>query len=248
MYFNNIHILVYVAIAVIGFLAGELSNWMNYRMPNGKKVFSKEIFQKDIHYKNNLLLPIITMLIYIALLYINGIGKTFLSNLALIKYLIITPMLISAFIIDYQYQIIPNRLNLTMFQIGVALLFVAGIFNLNIAIDMFLGLVTGGGIFLLITVIGGMIAGKEAMGFGDVKFMCAIGIFFGFANTIAITLMSFLIGAIVSILIMIIKRSKTTYVPFGPFIVTATFISIFVPFEMILKVLITCFSLGTIKI
>ena len=86
------------------------------------------------------------------------------------------------------------------------------------------------------------------MGFGDVKFMCGIGIFFGFANTIVITLMAFLIGAIISIAVMIIKKSKTTYVPFGPFIVIGTFITMFVPFSIILKVLITFFSLGTIKV
>lgn len=248
MYFNDIHILVYAVVALIGFFLGSLVNWCNYRMPKEKKVFSKEIFQKDVNYKNNLLIPIITMAIYIALLYIYGFGNTFLSNLSLIKYLIITPMLLSAFVIDYKYQIIPNRLNLTIFQIGIILLFIAGIFNFNIAIEMFLGLITGGGIFLLITVVGGLIAGKEAMGFGDVKFMCGIGIFFGFANTIAITLMAFLIGAIVSIIVMIIKKSKTTYVPFGPFIVIGTFIAMFVPFSIILKVLITVFSLGTINI
>lgn len=47
-------------------------------------------------------------------------------------------MLLSAFIIDYKLQIIPNRLNMTMFEIGIILMFLAGIFNANIAIDMFL--------------------------------------------------------------------------------------------------------------
>lgn len=251
MYFNNVHILIYVAIAVAGFFIGKFVNWCNYRLPEYKKVFCKEMFKaKELEeYKTNLLLSLITMLIYIILLYFLGIQKTFLGNLNLIKYLILTPMLLSAFIIDYKLQIIPNRLNMTMFEIGIFLMFLAGIFNPNIAIDMFLGMLAGAGIFLLITLVGGLIAGKEAMGFGDVKLMGALGIYFGLANTIAITLMAFLIGAILSIILLVTKIKKTDeYIPFGPFIVMATFIMMIVPFDKILTILLLIFSLGTIRI
>ena len=251
MYFNNVHILIYVAIAVAGFFIGKFVNWCNYRLPEYKKVFSKEIFKtKELdEYKPNLLLSLITMLIYIVLLYVFGIEKTFLCNLELIKYLILTPMLLSAFVIDYKLQIIPNRLNMTMFEIGIILMFLAGIFNANIAIDMFFGMLTGAGIFLLITLIGGLIAGKEAMGFGDVKLMGALGIYFGLSNIIMITLMSFLIGAVLSILLLVTKIKKTDeYIPFGPFIVIATFIAMVVPFDVILSTLLLIFSLGLIKI
>ena len=250
MYFNDVHILIYVAIAVAGFFIGKFVNWCNYRLPEYKPVFSKEIFSKDKKdYKPNLLLSQITMFIYILLLYVFGIQKAFLGNLALIKYLILTPMLLSAFIIDYKLQIIPNRLNMTMFEIGIILMFLAGILNANIAIDMFLGMLAGAGIFLLITLIGGLIAGKEAMGFGDVKLMGALGIFFGLTNIIAITLMSFLIGAILSIILLATKIKKTDeYIPFGPFIVIATFIAMVVPFNTILSTLLFIFSLGMIRI
>ena len=251
MYFNNVHILFYVAIAVAGFFIGKFVNWCNYRLPDYKKVFCKKMFKtKELEgYKTNLLLSLITMLIYIVLLYFLGIQKTFLGNLNLIKYLILTPMLLSAFIIDYKLQIIPNRLNMTMFEIGIFLMFLAGIFNPNIAIDMFLGMLAGAGIFLLITLVGGLIAGKEAMGFGDVKLMGALGIYFGLTNTIAITLMAFLIGAVLSIILLVTKIKKTNeYIPFGPFIVMATFIMMIVPFDKILTILLLIFSLGTIKI
>ena len=251
MYFNDVHILIYVAIAVAGFFIGKFVNWCNYRLPEYKKVFSKEMCKaKELEgYKPNLLISLITMLIYIVLLYVLGIEKTFLGNLELIKYLILTPMLLSAFIIDYKLQIIPNRLNMTMFEIGIILMFLAGIFNANIAIDMFFGMLTGAGIFLLITLIGGLIAGKEAMGFGDVKLMGALGIFFGLSNIIVITLMSFLIGAVLSIILLATKIKKTDeYIPFGPFIVIATFIAMVVPFNTIISVLLLIFSLGTIRI
>lgn len=249
MYFNDIHILTYVAIAIIGFFIGKFVNWTNYRLLEGKNIFSKDAFKKNIGYKSNLILEIINALIYIILLYVLGIGKTFLDNIELIKYLILTPMILSAFIIDYKEQIIPNRLNLTIFEIGIVLLFMAGIFNVNIAIDMFLGMLAGGGVFLLITLIGGLIAGKEAMGFGDVKLMAGLGLYFGFANIILITLVSFLLGVVISIILLITKYKKTNeYIPFGPFIVISCFIIMVVPFKTILSLLVTIFSLGLMNI
>ena len=101
------------------------------------------------------------------------------------------------------------------------------------------------GIFLLITLIGGLFYGKEAMGFGDVKLMGALGLYFGLSNIIIITLVSFLIGAILSIILLVTKLKKSDeYIPFGPFIVIATFLSMYVPFEQIKNVLMTIFTLG----
>ena len=74
------------------------------------------------------------------------------------------------------------------------LTFVYGINNLNIAKDMFLCMLTGAGIFGFITLLGGLIAGKEAMGFGDVKFMTAVGVYFGMGTTAEISLLSFFIA------------------------------------------------------
>ena len=39
-----------------------------------------------------------------------------------------------------------------------------GLNNINVAKDMLLGMIVGAGIFGIITVLGGIIAGKEAMG------------------------------------------------------------------------------------
>ena len=40
MYFNDVHILYYVAVAIIGLFVGEFVNWMNQRLPEYKNVFS----------------------------------------------------------------------------------------------------------------------------------------------------------------------------------------------------------------
>ena len=83
------------------------------------------------------------------------------------------------------------------------------------------------------------------MGFGDVKLMGALGLLFGLSNIIIITLLSFLIGAVLSILLLITRIKKSNeYIPFGPFIVLGTFISMYVPFETIKAILMQIFTLG----
>ena len=179
MYINETHIVYYAVVAIIGLFVGMFVDWMNKRLPEYKKIFSKEIVSEYFaEFRPNYILMLLTAVIYIGLIYSYGIKDTFIANLDLIKFMILTPMLLSAFVIDYRLQIIPNRLNLTMFEIGLVIAFLYGLSDVAITINMALGMIAGGGIFLLITLLGGLIYGKEAMGFGDVKLMGAIRIIF----------------------------------------------------------------------
>lgn len=249
MYINDVFIVYYVIALLLGIIVGELVGWLNDRLPDNKKVFSKDFFvEHKMNFKPHYILMLVTSIIYIGLVYKFGIKETLVANLDLIKYVILTPLLLSAFVIDYRLQIIPNRLNLTIFEIGLIFTFIYGLSDIAISINMFLGMLAGGGIFLLITLVGGLVYGKEAMGFGDVKLMGALGLFFGLSNIIIITLVSFLIGAILSIGLLATKIKKTDeYIPFGPFIVMATFISMFVPFEQMKTLLMQIFTLGMYK-
>lgn len=244
MYINDIHILIYVLVGIIGLFVGQFIDWCNKRLPNYKKVLSKEFFTEYIkHFKPNYLLMVVTAIAYIGLLY------TFNISLDLFKYMALVPMLISAFCIDLKLQIIPNRLTLTIFETGLIFTFLNTILNTGLGITTFtnsiLGMLVGGGIFLLITIIGGIIAGKEAMGFGDVKLMGALGLFLGWINIIIVSVISFLLAAIISIGILIFrKKGFNDYIPFGPFIVIATLIVIFTPFDLLLTILLKIFTLG----
>lgn len=244
MYINEIHILWYVLVGVVGLFAGQIIDWCNIRLPEYKKIFSKEFFTEYLkNCKPKYILMIIVAIAYIALLYRYGL------TLNTLKFMFLIPMLISAFLIDLKLQIIPNRLTLTIFEVGLVFTFVGVIANVNMGISLFinniLGMIVGAGIFLLITLIGGAIAGKEAMGFGDVKLMGAMGLFFGWINIILISVMAFLFAAIVSIGILILRKKKMNeYIPFGPFIVVGSMISIYTPFALLLTVLLKIFSLG----
>lgn len=246
MYINDVNIVYYIIVAILGLFIGEGVNWANKRLPVYKKVISLDFFKEyKENFSPNYLLMIATSTIYVLILYRYGIKATLIENLNLIKYLILAPMLLSVVVIDYKLQIIPNRLNLTMFEIGVIFTFIYGLSNVAISINMLLGMFAGAGIFLVITLLGGLVYGKEAMGLGDVKLMGALGLYFGLSNIIIIALLSFLIGAILSIILLITKIKKTDeYIPFGPFIVIGTLITIFVPYEQIVFVLWNIFSLG----
>lgn len=240
VYINDVHILFYVLFAFIGGFIGQVIDYLNIVFLNERKVISKESFKKYKEtFKVNYKLIVVNSCLYVALLYKFGM------NLDFLRFAILTPMLISAFIVDYKIQIIPNRLNFTMFEVGIIFAFIFGIQNLNLAKDMFLGMIAGGGIFLLITLIGGLIAGKEAMGLGDVKLMGALGLFFGWYKILIISVLAFLIGAIISIIVLIVRKNREDgYIPFGPFIVVATFITIFAPTNLLFISLMKVFSLG----
>ena len=148
MYFNNVHILIYVAVALIGLLIGKLVAWIIIRVPQKKKVFSKEFFKLNKEgLQNNYICMILTSILYIGLLYKFGIKSEFYKNLDLFKYFTLIPILIIAFFIDIKNRILPNRINLTMFQIGLIFTFIYGIVNINMAKDMIIGMVVGASIF-----------------------------------------------------------------------------------------------------
>ena len=246
MYFNDVHIMYYVIFAIIWGVIGQIVDYCNRCFLKEQKIFSKESFSK---YKRiilpNYLLIVVNAIGYSALTYRFGIHTGLLENLDLIKYMLLQPMLLCAFVVDLKEQIIPNRLNLLMFETGLVFVFLHGFSNINIALNMLLGMLAGGGIFLLITLLGGLIAGKEAMGMGDVKLMGALGLYFGLQNIVVVSILAFLIGAIGSIIYMIIKRkSSDAYIPFGPFIVASSVITIFVPFSILFTILMETFTLG----
>ncbi len=248
MYINDVNILYYVVIGIIGLVVGQFVDWCNKRLPENKKIFSKDIF--SIYLKSarpNYILMVIHAVLYIGILYFYGL------SIDTVKFMILIPMLISAFAIDYKLQIIPNRLTLSIFETGLIFTFLSALINTNAGMNIFinnmLGMIVGGGIFLIITLIGGLIAGKDAMGFGDVKLMGALGLFVGWVEIIMISVIAFLLAAIVSIVILISRKKKADeYIPFGPFIVIGALIVVFVPSDILLVGLFKIFTLGLYKI
>lgn len=245
MFINDIHIFWYVGIGILGLLIGRFLGLVNTNLPEHKKIFSMPIIKDYIKNTNtDYIMMIVISVLYIFLLLAIGIE----DKLKLIQFLLLTPMLVSAFCIDYKLQIIPNRLTLTMFETGIVFSFLRGLNNLNVAVEMWLGMIFGAGIFIILTFLGNIVLKKETMGFGDVKLMGALGLFFGWRNIIAISILSFFIAAIFSLVLIIKNKIKkqdiSEFIPFGPFIVLATFIVMFTQLEMLIKLTFVVFTLG----
>lgn len=235
MYINDLHILYYLGFGIIGIIVGQFIDWCNFRMLEYKKIISKDFFKIYLkNFKPKYILIFITAIFYVAILYKYGI-----RDVRTYEYSILISILISAFCIDYKKQIIPHRLSLTLLEVGLVFTFIEGISNLNIVIDKILGLVCGAVIFLCITYIGRWVSGKDSIGFGDVKLICSIGLFLGLRNVIAVSIVSFVIAGIVSIILLLTKKKNVNeYIAFGPFIVIASIIMIFVPVEEMLSIVI----------
>jgi leader peptidase (prepilin peptidase)/N-methyltransferase len=73
-----------------------------------------------------------------------------------------------------------------------------------------------------------MVLPREAMGFGDVKFMAGIGAFLGWKATVFSLVISSFLGAIVGGLLILTKRhERANPIPYGPYIAAAAAIWVF---------------------
>ncbi len=92
-------------------------------------------------------------------------------------------------------------------------------------IQSLIGMAAGFGLFWSISILGRLILKKDAMGFGDVKLMGALGAYLGWESIIFITFVSSLIGAVIGIsFIAAGKKELQSKIPFGPYIALAAVI------------------------
>lgn len=87
------------------------------------------------------------------------------------------------------------------------------------------GLAFGFGLFWGISFFGRLVLKKDAMGFGDVKLMGALGAFLGLESVVFITFVSSLLGAVIGVsFILSGKKEWQSRIPFGPYIALAAVI------------------------
>ena len=218
---------ILVALFGIG-ISGIMAAFIK-RFSNEEKIFDKT-FKEDI--KFDIKLALITPILLIALLFFFGISKQFFI------YSFITIILVMDMFIDMRAQIIPNGLNMVGFLVGIVYMYTKLITNVTAGLDLLFGMFVGAGIFLLIALFALVAYKKEGMGLGDVKLMGMLGLFFGVKNIFQIFILSFTVGAIVSVFLLVTKIKKTDdYIAFGPFIVIATIITMYIPYSTMLPVL-----------
>jgi leader peptidase (prepilin peptidase)/N-methyltransferase len=78
------------------------------------------------------------------------------------------------------------------------------------------GAAAGGGIIAAVRWIGTLIARREAMGLGDVKFMAMCGLLLGPWDSLLAIMVAMVGGSVLGILIYVVTRNRE--IPFGPFL------------------------------
>ena len=88
-------------------------------------------------------------------------------------------------------------------------------------------MLSASGILFIVALIGLLIYGNDgAMGMGDVKLFLPIGLFLGWKLALLALFLSIMLGGITSIILLILRiKDRKSAIPFGPFIIIATFIA-----------------------
>src|SRR5208282_3903267 len=86
----------------------------------------------------------------------------------------------------------------------------------------------GGGILYAIAKLYEIVRKAEGMGGGDIKLLAMIGAFCGVTGVLFSLVCGSIIGVVVSIPLMLVKRQGTKYaVPFGPFLSLGALLYVF---------------------
>lgn len=163
--------------------------------------------------------------------YINGItGAAILGivpmdsfSLVPIYCLMVFGLVLGTFV-DFEHLIIPDRVTLGGIVIGVALsACVPALHEVELIKDSVfrsaLGAAAGWGTLWGIALLGSFIFKKEAMGFGDVKLLGAIGAFVGWAGVLFTVFVSSLVGSFVGIAFVLCKQKEMqSKIPYGPYL------------------------------
>lgn len=137
--------------------------------------------------------------------------------------------LIVAGFVDFEFNIIPDRVSWGGIAAGLALsaafpaLHHDGSLMMADRLDALRASAMGAGIgfgtLWAVRVAGRAVLKKEAMGFGDVKLMGAIGAFLGWEAVLFVIFVSSLIGALTGVLMILGRlRDWQSRIPYGPFI------------------------------
>jgi leader peptidase (prepilin peptidase)/N-methyltransferase len=149
-----------------------------------------------------------------------------------IYWLVIMGLILGTFV-DFEYMIIPDRVTIGGIFAGLALSALVPALHdetgiLRGLMMSAMGAAIGWGILWSVATLGTMVLKKEAMGFGDVKLMGAIGAFLGWRAVLFTIMISSFAGSVVGVtLVLMRKREMQGRIPYGPYLALAALLWIF---------------------
>ncbi len=138
--------------------------------------------------------------------------------------LVLSWSLIAASGIDISHKLLPDNITLPLLWLGILL----GYFNVFVDLETsVIGAMAGYLSLWSVYIVFKIITGKEGMGYGDFKLLAMLGAWMGWKMLFVIILTSSLVGAIVGIsMIMLKKTERGTQIPFGPYLAAAGWLSL----------------------
>ena len=179
--------------------------------------------------KLSVLYPIVEIMTGILFVIYSFLGRQQESPLQFGLGLLIIVFLMFSAVFDLKYMILPDFSTVILIITTVIILFVNSSDLVSLQYNMFSAVGAFGFLGLLYLITKG-----KGMGLGDVKLAVFMGLFLGGLKTVLAFYVAFVVGALVSLVLMFFKKAnKKTLVPFGPFLIFGTITSWFFGNEII---------------
>jgi leader peptidase (prepilin peptidase)/N-methyltransferase len=136
--------------------------------------------------------------------------------------LLLTWLLIALAGIDFDQQLLPDRLTYPLIGLGLAINSVGVFVEAQQAIW---GCLSGFLCLWLVYILFKLITGKEGMGYGDFKLLAALGAWLGPMQLPLIILLSSMLGAVIGIILLKINQQNRPFA-FGPFLAISGWIAL----------------------
>jgi len=192
--------------------------WLNVPILSWVVLGGKCKYCKSKIHWHYLILEILTPLVFLGVFKAYGSGDLFL----VLKYCLFFGLGLVIFFIDLFERIIPDVISLPLILIG--LIFALFPQNDITILQSLLGGAITFGFFYLIGLWYYWTRKTEGMGGGDIKYIAAIGTFFGPINSLYVIIVACAVALVVMIPLL---RLKKEYFPFGPFIVIGAYVVMF---------------------
>ena len=247
--------LIYLFIFILGSVVGSFLNCVIYRLETGQGfVFGRSFCPHCKHFLGwKDLIPILSFLILkgkcrycqnrisfqyslvelsTAFLFLLNFYQfwnhiTLSGFIDLIFLFIISSFLILIFVYDLKHYLIPDKVIHS--TIGFTLLYQFfkvwnfGHWNLFEIWNLVIGILPS--LFFLAIIL---ISKETWMGWGDFKLSILMGLFLGWPKILVALFFAFFSGAIVGLMLIFLKRKTIkSQIPFGPFLVSGTFLAMF---------------------
>ncbi len=233
-----------IIVFIFGIVIGSFLNVCIYRIPKEESIVSMQSHCRDCGTQIKVydLIPILSYVllkgkcrncrveisyIYPLIELVTGVlflliyltyGFSFLA----LKYIVLICFLIVISIIDFETNYVYSNTTCLGIILGVIFIVAEAILLKSSFINyLFGGFIGGGLIALIVYTVGGM-------GEGDIEICALCGIFLGWKYTLIMLFLTFIIGAIISMILIVFKlKNRKDYIPLGPFIFISVIITIF---------------------